>query len=102
LGQYHDILAKQGPEAAAKFVGIAQSFKGGAGASNAVLADKAYDNVMKRLDKDYTLQAAISKDPAALQRAVDEETRRLQRGGAGVGGGAVPENRPSLSSFDKP
>lgn len=102
LGQYHGILAKQGPEAAAKFVGIAQSFKGGAGASNAVLADKAYDNVMKRLDKDYTLQAAISKEPAALQRAVDEETRRLQRGGAGVGGGAVPENRPSLSSFDKP
>jgi hypothetical protein len=62
--------------------------RGGAGASASALADKAYDNVMKRLDKDYKLAAEISKDPAALQRAIDEETRRLQAGGAG------PTSRP--------
>ena len=56
--------------------------KGGAGSGAAALADKAYDNVMKRLDKDYKLAAEISKDPTALQRAVDEETKRLQAGGA--------------------
>jgi hypothetical protein len=55
--------------------------KGGTGSTAAALADKAYDNVMKRLDKDYKLAAEISQDPAALQRAVDEETKRLQAGG---------------------
>lgn len=61
--------------------------RGGAGVSNAALADKAYDNVMKRLDKDFKLQAEIAKDPAALTRAIEAETRRLQTGGAGVTGG---------------
>lgn len=56
--------------------------KSGAGSGAAALADKAYDNVMKRLDKDPKLVAEIAKDPTALQRAVDEETRRLQSGGA--------------------
>lgn len=55
--------------------------KGGTGSTASALADKAYDNVMKRLDKDYKLAAEISKDPTALQRAVDEETKRLQAGG---------------------
>lgn len=57
--------------------------RGGAGVSASAMADKAYDNVMKRLDKDYKLAAEISKDPSALPRAIDEETRRLQAGGAG-------------------
>lgn len=55
--------------------------KGGTGVSASALADKAYDNVMKRMQIDYKLAAEVSKDPTALQRAVDEETRRLQGGG---------------------
>ena len=72
-------LRKTNPNAT--FADAVAIVKGGAGASAASLADKAYDNVMKRLDKDYKLAAEISKDPSALQRAVDEETKRLQGGG---------------------
>ncbi len=72
-------LRKTNPNAT--FADAVAIVKGGAGVSAASLADKAYDNVMKRLDKDYKLAAEISKDPSALQRAVDEETKRLQGGG---------------------
>ena len=72
-------LRKTNPNAT--FADAVAIVKGGAGASAASLADKAYDNVMKRIDKDYKFAAEISKDPSALQRAVDEETKRLQGGG---------------------
>jgi hypothetical protein len=52
---------------------------------------------MKRMGMDYKLQAEISKDPAALTRAVDEETRRLQRGGAGAGGAQVVATPPTAA-----
>jgi hypothetical protein len=55
--------------------------RGGAAASPGSLADKAYDNVMKRAQFDVGFQMQINKDPKALQDAVDAETRRLQGGG---------------------
>lgn len=59
---------------------------GAASISPAALADKAYDNVMKRAQVDIAFQMRISKDPAELQAAIAAETRRLQGGGAPAGG----------------
>ena len=61
----------------------------GAQISPQALADKAYDNVMKRAQVDIAFSMQISKDPNALQTAIDAETRRLQAGGAGGGGGGA-------------
>jgi hypothetical protein len=63
---------------------------GGAGSAGS-LADKAYDNVMRRAQVDLSFQMKINQDPQALQDAINAETRRLQSGGAApaAGGGGV-------------
>lgn len=55
--------------------------KGGAGSSAASLADKAADNINKRAQVDINFAMSL-REPGAYQKAVDEETRRLQAGGA--------------------
>lgn len=86
-----------------KFADAVKAYKGGAGSSAGSLADKAYDNVMKRYEKDFKFQSDVRKDPTELDRAVEAETRRLLSGGALPSGqpSAAGTNRPSLSSFDK-
>jgi hypothetical protein len=56
--------------------------RGGPGVSAAALADKAADNVNRRAQVDLNFAMTL-REPGAYQRAVDEETRRLQAGGAG-------------------
>ena len=73
-------LRKTNPNAT--YADAVQAVKG-AGTSAASLADKAYDNVMKRAQVDMAFQTQINKDPSALQAAVDAETRRIQAGGGG-------------------
>jgi hypothetical protein len=74
-------LKKTNPNAT--YADAVQAVKSGASSSAGVLADKAYDNVMKRMETDFKLAAEVRKDPTALDRAIEAETRRLQTGGAG-------------------
>lgn len=83
LSQYHNILATKGPEAAASFKNDALFFKGGAATSPSSLADKAADNVSKRAQVDINFAMSL-RDPTSYQKAVEEETRRLQGQGGGV------------------
>jgi hypothetical protein len=82
-------LRKKNPDAT--YADAVQAVKSSGTTSAASLADKAYDNVMKRAQVDMAFQMQINKDPAALQAAIDAETRRLQGGGAR----ATPSNAPS-------
>jgi hypothetical protein len=74
-------LRKTNPDAT--YADAVQAVKNAGGTSAASLADKAYDNVMKRAQVDMAFQMQISKDPSALQTAIDAETRRIQAGGGG-------------------
>jgi len=80
-------LRKTNPDAT--YADAVQAVKSASGTSASSLADKAYDNVMKRAQVDMAFQMQINKDPAALQTAVDAETRRLQ-GGGGSGRSSTP------------
>jgi hypothetical protein len=74
-------LRKTNPDAT--YADAVQAVKSASGTSASSLADKAYDNVMKRAQVDMAFQMQINKDPSALQAAVDAETRRIQAGGGG-------------------
>lgn len=76
-----EAIRKTNPDAT--YADAVQFVKNSSGTSAASLADKAYDNVMKRAQVDMAFQMQISKDPSALQAAVDAETRRIQAGGGG-------------------
>lgn len=79
-------LKKTNPNAT--YADAVQAVKSGASSSAGVLADKAYDNVMKRMETDFKLAAEVRKDPTALDRAIEAETKRLQTGGGS------PTSRP--------
>jgi len=80
-------LRKTNPDAT--YQDAVQAVKNAGGTSASSLADKAYDNVMKRAQVDISFQMQITKDPVALQAAIDAETRRLQNsGGARPAGGS--------------
>jgi hypothetical protein len=83
-------LKKTNPNAT--YADAVQAVKG-AGTS-ASFADKAYDNVMKRAQVDMGFSALIMKDPAALQTAIDKETKRLRDES---GGGGRPSTPPPTS-----
>jgi len=95
LNQYHSILAKQGPEAAAKFVSLIGELKGAGKPQNVYTMDDA----MKAVSANPINSALPPDQLVAKARTLFNEVNKMAGGG---GGGAAPANRPSLSSFDKP
>jgi hypothetical protein len=80
-------LQKKNPDAT--YADAVQAVKS-AGSTSASFADKAYDNVMKRAQVDMGFSTLIMKDPAALQTAIDKETKRLRDESGGGGRSSAP------------
>jgi hypothetical protein len=77
LGQYHGILAKQGPEAAAKFVGLYNEFKGAGKPQNVYTMDDA----MKAVSANPINSALPPDQLVAKARTLFNEVNK-QAGGA--------------------
>jgi hypothetical protein len=93
--KYMALKAKD-PKAAEEFMAGIERAKG-AGKANpqAVIADKAYDNVLARIASDRTLQGQYRKNPALFQAAVDAETKRLGGTIAAAPGAKSPGGNPA-------
>jgi hypothetical protein len=61
LGRYHDILAKQGPEAAAKFMGELEAVRGGPKPQNVMSYEEAFK--------------IIANDPMNAAKSIEEKKR---------------------------